>query len=201
MGRKMLNKLRSRKGASLTFALLAFLVCAVISAVLLAAGMASSGRLSVLAEADQRYYAVTSAAQLFCDSLQAEDQAFTLRRVYITEETDIYSSIVVNQTVTTTKSHLTDNSYELSIMIPGKTPEEHSIGTKSEVAALRGTSFLADAAITYFAGDLSTVSNDASAVATYVCTQTKTASSEITDIRTWDISISSTAILLCTWSI
>ena len=62
MGRTALDKLRSRKGASLTFALLAFLVCAVISAVLLASASASAGRLSNLAESDQRYYAVTSAA-------------------------------------------------------------------------------------------------------------------------------------------
>lgn len=70
MGGNVLKKLRSRKGASLTFALLAFLVCAVISAVLLASASAAAGRLSGLAEADQRYYAVTSAAQLFCDELE-----------------------------------------------------------------------------------------------------------------------------------
>ncbi len=78
MGRKMLNKLRSRKGASITFALLAFLVCAVISAVLLASASASAGRLSGLAEADRRYYAVTSAAQLFCDTLP--DKEYIIER-------------------------------------------------------------------------------------------------------------------------
>jgi hypothetical protein len=80
MGRKMLNKLHSRKGASLTFALLAFLVCAVISAVLLASASAAAGRASGLAEMDQRYYAVTSAAQLFCDTL--DGQSFTIVRSY-----------------------------------------------------------------------------------------------------------------------
>ena len=72
MGGNVLKKLRSSKGASLTFALLAFLVCAVISAVLLASASAAAGRLSGLAEADQRYYAVTSAAQLFCDELSKD---------------------------------------------------------------------------------------------------------------------------------
>ena len=72
MGGNVLKKLRSSKGASLTFALLAFLVCAVISAVLLASASAAAGRLSGLAEADQRYYAVTSAAQLFCDELSED---------------------------------------------------------------------------------------------------------------------------------
>ena len=73
MGRMISKKLRSSKGASLTFALLAFLVCAVISAVLLASASAATGRLSNLAETDQRYYAVTSAAQLFCDELNGQE--------------------------------------------------------------------------------------------------------------------------------
>lgn len=78
MGRMISKKLRSSKGASLTFALLAFLVCAVISAVLLASASAATGRLSNLAETDQRYYAVTSAAQLFCDELNGQE--FTIER-------------------------------------------------------------------------------------------------------------------------
>jgi hypothetical protein len=82
MGRYVLKKLRSDKGASLTFALLAFLVCAVISAVLLASASAAAGRVSGLAASDQRYYAVTSAAQLFCDTLN--EQEFTIERVKTT---------------------------------------------------------------------------------------------------------------------
>lgn len=69
----VLNKIRSRKGASITFALLAFLVCAVVSSVLLAAASASTGRYSGLADMDQRYYAVTSAAQLFKDTLDSQE--------------------------------------------------------------------------------------------------------------------------------
>lgn len=72
------KKIRSRKGASITFALLAFLVCAVIGSVVLSAAIASSGRVSGLAEMDQRYYAVTSAAQLFSDAL--DRQNFTIER-------------------------------------------------------------------------------------------------------------------------
>ncbi len=81
---KLLKKLSSRKGASLTFALLAFLVCAVVGAVVVSAGMASAGRVAGLAETDQRYYAVTSAAQLFRDSL--DGQTFEIERV-MTETT------------------------------------------------------------------------------------------------------------------
>ncbi len=66
-------KLRSGRGASITFALLLFLVCAVVGSVVLAAGTAASGRVSQLAEADRRYYAVTSAAQLLKEKIQAEE--------------------------------------------------------------------------------------------------------------------------------
>lgn len=58
------RKLRSRKGASISYALLLFLVCAAAGSVVLAAAAAAAGRLSGLAEADQRYYSVTSAAEL-----------------------------------------------------------------------------------------------------------------------------------------
>ena len=88
MGRKMLKKLRSRKGASLTFALLAFLVCAVISAVLLASASAAAGRLSGLAAADRRYYAVTSAAQLFSDFLSEKKDGVTINNTFTIERSE-----------------------------------------------------------------------------------------------------------------
>ena len=74
MGKNMRSKLRSGKGASITFALLAFLACAVVSAVLLAAASVASGRIGGLAASDRRYYAVASAAQLFCDSLKDPEE-------------------------------------------------------------------------------------------------------------------------------
>ena len=57
--------MKSERGASITFALLLFLVCAVISSIVIVAATTTSGRLSSLAKMDQRYYAVTSAAKLF----------------------------------------------------------------------------------------------------------------------------------------
>ena len=57
-------KVRSRRGASITYALLLFVVCAAISSVVIVAGSAAGGRVSKLRETDQRYYAVTSAAEL-----------------------------------------------------------------------------------------------------------------------------------------
>ena len=67
------NKLRSRRGASLTFALLLFLVCAVVGSVVLTAGTAASGRMSQIAEMDQRYYSVHSAARLLIDMMEKSD--------------------------------------------------------------------------------------------------------------------------------
>ena len=67
MKKRIMNKLRSQTGASISFALLLFLVCAVLCSVILTAATAASGRMSNLAETDQRYYAVTSAAELLKD--------------------------------------------------------------------------------------------------------------------------------------
>ncbi len=62
----MKRKIRSQKGASITFALLLFLVCAVMSSIVIVAATAVGGRFSKLGEMDQRYYAVTSASRLLC---------------------------------------------------------------------------------------------------------------------------------------
>ena len=62
--RGTIQKLKSQTGASITFALLLFLVCTVISSVVIVAATTAAGRMSQLPEMDQRYYAVTSAARL-----------------------------------------------------------------------------------------------------------------------------------------
>ena len=61
---RLRKKLCSEKGASLSYALLLFLVAAAVGSVVLTAATSASGRLAGLAEADQRYYSVTSAAEL-----------------------------------------------------------------------------------------------------------------------------------------
>ena len=76
------HKLRSRRGASISFALLLFLVCAVVGSVVLVAGTAAAGRISQAAEADQRYYSVTSAAEL----LRKEIEGKTVTTEEITEQ-------------------------------------------------------------------------------------------------------------------
>ena len=64
---KIKQKLYSECGASITFALLLFLVCAVTGSLILVAGTAASGRFSRAAKMDQQYYSVNSAASLLID--------------------------------------------------------------------------------------------------------------------------------------
>ncbi len=64
------KKLNNERGASITWALLIFLVCTVVGSAVLVAGTAAAGRMSKLAENDQRYYAVTSTAGLLRDVLK-----------------------------------------------------------------------------------------------------------------------------------
>lgn len=81
-------KLRSEKGASISFALLLFLVCAVTGSVILAAATAAAGRLSRLVESDQRYYSVTSAAKMLKADL--DNKTVQVVRTEISETTKTY---------------------------------------------------------------------------------------------------------------
>ena len=80
----MKRKLQSDNGASIIFALLIFLLCGVVASVILGAATAASGRLSGTTEMDQRYYAVTSAAELFREMV-TEEGTVTVVRTKTTE--------------------------------------------------------------------------------------------------------------------
>ena len=84
------QKLRSRTGASITFALLLFLVCAVLCSVILAASTAAAGRMSKIAETDQRYYSVTSAAEVLTDLI--DGKTVSIVEVTVTPYTTTYSN-------------------------------------------------------------------------------------------------------------
>ena len=70
---RLRKKLCSEKGASLSYALLLFLVAAAVGSVVLTAATSASGRLAGLAEADQRYYSVTSAAELLKERYKLDE--------------------------------------------------------------------------------------------------------------------------------
>lgn len=67
------TKLKSRAGASITFALLIFLVCSVVSVVVIVAASAASGRVSGVQETDQRYYAAVATAETLRDIFEDSD--------------------------------------------------------------------------------------------------------------------------------
>ncbi len=69
MRARVATKLASKRGASLSMALMLFLVCTVVASVVITAGSAAAGRLSQLKKADKSYYNVTSAANLFWQQL------------------------------------------------------------------------------------------------------------------------------------
>ena len=75
----MKNKIKSQRGASITFALLLFLVCAVISSVIIVAATAAAGRMSEQAEMDERYYAVTAVANKLITIMKNEDKEVKLQ--------------------------------------------------------------------------------------------------------------------------
>ena len=76
---KLKQKLKSQTGASITFALLLFLVCAVVGSAVLVAGTAAAGRMSKIAEMDQRYYAVNSAARLLNDLMERDEIRYRMK--------------------------------------------------------------------------------------------------------------------------
>ncbi len=100
--RAIQKKIQSRRGASITFALLLFLVCAVLSSVVIVAATTSAGRISKLAESDQRYYAVTSAAELIADLL---DEPVTIVKKEIITETSVETVTINLDTESMTNSN------------------------------------------------------------------------------------------------
>ena len=96
------KKLSSSRGASITMALLLFLACAVIGAVVLNAGTASAGRLSDMAKTDRRYYSVASAAELLAKELNGQS-------IFIEEtNTDGEETLVVDGVTITDSTNLSE---------------------------------------------------------------------------------------------
>ncbi len=90
------RKLKSETGASITFALLLFLVCAVVGAAVLVAGTTASGRMSKIAENDQRYYAVNSAARFLVDTIQEKRLEVKKIETADTDGTDVETEYLVD---------------------------------------------------------------------------------------------------------
>lgn len=76
------KKLRSDRGATLSMAMLLFLVCAIVGGVIIAAATAAAGRLSQIAETDRRYYNVTSAVQVLSEQIAGEEVTIDQIKTY-----------------------------------------------------------------------------------------------------------------------
>jgi len=80
------QKLYAQQGATITAALLFFLVAAVCGSIILGAATATLSRVKNQAKDTQAYYAVTSAAQLIRDDLMNSRWLITLEDTYTVEE-------------------------------------------------------------------------------------------------------------------
>lgn len=67
----MRKKLNSNGGAAIAIALLYFLICSMVSAVLLASAKANVSRVNLQTQQENRYLAAVSAAEFLCDEIAA----------------------------------------------------------------------------------------------------------------------------------
>lgn len=111
-------KVNSQRGASLSFALMLFLVCAVVGAIVLSAGMAAAGRVAKLAEADQRYYSVMSAAKLFQSEFGEKKVTVDRIKSYTHEVSTVLSDSFVYG-----DESVTDTDVAYSVKIDGGTAQ------------------------------------------------------------------------------
>ena len=133
MYNRIRRRLRSRRGASITFGLLLFLVCAVLCSVILTAATAASGRMSKISETDQRYYAVTSAAELL--KVLVDQRSVTV--VEVTETR--YSRTVSGPTV---GPLVKGPSVTRTYLVPDKKGEELTASDLSADNLLESASFV-----------------------------------------------------------
>ena len=133
MKKRIMNKLRSQTGASISFALLLFLVCAILCSVILTAATAASGRMSSLAETDQRYYAVTSAAELLKDLF--DEETVQIEKITTGKREETYK----NGSVSSSTTYGNDYSLKLnSEVVNDSSPSFSSIVTDAAYKYFKG---------------------------------------------------------------
>lgn len=82
--KKLKNRLVSRRGASLLFAMLVFLLCALAGTAALTAASANSGKYAHMREDQRKYLAVSSAVELMKDQLTNSRFIATLETTEVT---------------------------------------------------------------------------------------------------------------------
>lgn len=81
------NKLRSNKGATMVFALVALILCVMISAVVIYTAFSNVGRVKKTQSEEQNYLSVSSAVMLFKDSLEGDSISY--------EETHVSTTTII----------------------------------------------------------------------------------------------------------
>ena len=141
------KKLASDRGASITFALLLFLVCAVLCSVIITAASTASGRMASLAETDQRYYTVTSAAELLRSLI--DGQTVSVVKVEKEEVINTYKNSIIDPASTLEKEKVTE-----LYMVNGKATPGTELMTEDLISdAPSFTSIPEDAAYKVFNAD------------------------------------------------
>ena len=146
------RKLCAQTGASITFALLLFLVCSVLSVVILVAATTASGRIAGIAQSDQRYYSVTSASALLKQMIEGE--TVTITTVTYGTRTDLYKYAAGTGELTSTSSTSYDESSASSTVsklvnnktsIPEYAADQYNKATPGRVNLTLTTNQAADA--------------------------------------------------------
>lgn len=116
MKKKLLQeKLKNSSGASILVALFVLLVCSVISSIVVTAGMASAGRIVNVAKTDQRYYTVSSAANILKETI--EDNPIVITRKYDgSDYTFSFCREIVNPTTNEKEYLYTDLKKDLGLL-------------------------------------------------------------------------------------
>ncbi len=95
------RKIEDRSGASLSVALLFFLVCAIVGSVLIAAASVSMGRMKGIEQGEQERYAVDSAMELIAEKLGKGEVEF----VASTNRKDVKETIKYKKDLEDSKPH------------------------------------------------------------------------------------------------
>ena len=156
------RKLASRRGASITFALLLFLVCTIVGVIVIVAASAASGRVSGMPLSDTRNYAVNSAIDILRDQIGGSSVTVTWQgeaKMTVTTTEYVYSTQVGNE-----KQYARSQGVTVT-PVSGYTPDKYNYNDAAAVTVTTEPAqllpFLQEAARAYVLGFRSSISDKA----------------------------------------
>ncbi len=106
LSRIVSQKMKDKSGASITVALLFFMMCAIVSSILIATATAASGKIKQLESKDAGYYSVVSAAELLRDEIMSTNS--------LPEETRAAIDVSVSDGTASAAASLNDSQSDLN---------------------------------------------------------------------------------------